>query len=228
MRHTAPSQRVRLTRSPERAAYDRETIDGILDEAMVAHLGFVHDGHPFVVPTLHARVGDVVYVHGSSASRMLRTLVAGAQACLTATIFDGIVLSRSVYEHDINYRSVVVLGQLTEVDDEKRKNAALEAFMERLVPGRWAESRPPTRQELKATRILQLPIEEASAKVRTGHPDDADSEDGLLGIWAGHIPVNLRYGEPIADPALRHGIPVSQAATALYRTRRQMPAVRPS
>lgn len=220
MRHTAPSQRVRLVRSHERAAYDRETIDGILDEAMVAHLGFVHDGQPFVIPTLHARVGDVVYIHGSSASRMLRTLAAGVQACLTATILDGIVLSRSVYEHDINYRSVVLLGQLTEVSDEKHKNAALEAFMERLVPGRWAEARPPTRQELKATSILRLPIEEASAKVRTGPPEDADSGDGLLDVWAGHIPLALHYGEPIPDPALRNRIPMSQAAMTLARTRR--------
>jgi nitroimidazol reductase NimA-like FMN-containing flavoprotein (pyridoxamine 5'-phosphate oxidase superfamily) len=220
MRHDAPSKRVRLIREPGRAAYDRVTIDSILDAAMVAHLGFVHEGQPFVIPTLHARVGDVVYIHGSSASRMLRSLGGGMPACLTATILDGIVLSRSVYEHDINYRSVVLLGRLTEISGEDAKNAALEAFMERLVPGRWAEARPPSRAELKAASILQLPIDEASAKVRTGHPDDADSEDGQLDVWAGHIPVTVRYGEPVPDPALRDGIPMSRAAAALVRARR--------
>jgi uncharacterized protein len=219
MRRNAPSQRVRLIRSPGRAVYDRETIDAILDEAVVAHLGFVQDGQPYVMPTLHARAGDVVYVHGSSASRMLRTLAGGVPACLTVTMVDGIVLSRSVYEHDINYRSVVVLGRLTEVRGEDSKNAALEAFMERLVPARWAEARPPDQQELKATSILRLPIEEASAKVRAGHPDDAGSPDGLLDVWAGHIPVTLQYGDPVPDPALRNGIPVSQAAVALVRSR---------
>ncbi len=215
-----PSARVRLVRQHERAEYGRATIDAILDEGLVAHLGFVHDGQPFVVPTLHARVGDDVYVHGSAASRMLRTLDAGVPACLTVTLFDGIVLSRSVFEHDVNYRSAVLLGTLTAVGGEREKRAALEAFTERLVPGRWAEARPPSPQELKATQVLRLPIDEASAKVRGGGPDDADGEDGLLDVWAGHIPVTAHYGEPVPDPALRPGIEVSPAARAFVRGRR--------
>jgi uncharacterized protein len=186
---------------PERGAYDREQIHAILDAGLVCHLGFVHDGHPFVIPTLYGRVGDEVYVHGSSASRMLRTLKGGVDACLTVTLVDGLVLARSIFHHSINYRSVVVLGRAVEVTDRDEKLRALEAFGERILPGRWAEVRPPTEQELKATSILRLPLDEASAKLREGPPKDED-EDYELEVWAGVIPLALRAGAPQADPAL--------------------------
>jgi uncharacterized protein len=191
---------------PERGAYDREQIEAILDAGLVCHLGFVHDGHPFVIPTLYGRVGDEVYVHGSSASRMLRTLKGGVDACLTVTLVDGLVLARSIFHHSINYRSVVVLGRAVEVADRDEKLRALEAFGERILPGRWAEVRPPTEQELKATSILRLPLDEASAKLREGPPKDED-EDYDLPVWAGVIPLALRAGEPAADPRLGFDLP---------------------
>ncbi|MDP4506957.1 pyridoxamine 5'-phosphate oxidase family protein [Nonomuraea turcica] len=220
MANTPPTRRVQAIREHGRAAYDRESIDAILDAGMVAHLGFVHDAQPFVIPTLHARVGDVVYVHGSSASRALRQVGGGMPACLTVTLLDGIVLSRSVFEHDVNYRSVVLLGQAEAVTDPREKLDALEAFMHQLIPGRWPEARHPSQKELNATAILRLPINEASAKANAGGPVDADTEDGLLDVWAGHIPVHLHYGDPIPDPALRDGIPHSQAALEFVRKRR--------
>ena len=181
--------RTRVKREPQRGVYDRGTIDAILDEALISHIGFVHDGHPFVIPTLHARVGDVVYIHGSAASRMLRELDAGVPVCLTATIFDGLVLAKSVFNHSVNYRSVVLLGTATRVPDEA-KEAALHALTEQLAPGRWDEVRAPTELELKATWILALPIDEASAKVRAGGPED-EPEDADLPVWAGVVPVYL-------------------------------------
>ena len=181
--------RTRVKREPQRGVYDRGTIDAILDEALISHIGFVHDGHPFVIPTLHARVGDVVYIHGSAASRMLRELDAGVSVCLTATIFDGLVLAKSVFNHSVNYRSVVLLGTATRVPDEA-KEAALHALTEQLAPGRWDEARAPTELELKATWILALPIDEASAKVRAGGPED-EPEDADLPVWAGVVPVYL-------------------------------------
>jgi nitroimidazol reductase NimA-like FMN-containing flavoprotein (pyridoxamine 5'-phosphate oxidase superfamily) len=186
---------------PERGAYERGQIDAILDAGLVCHLGFVHDGHPFVIPTLYGRVGDEVFVHGSSASRMLRTLKDGVDACLTVTIVDGLVLARSIFHHSINYRSVVVLGRAVEVSDPDEKLRALESFGERILPGRWAEVRPPTRQELKATSILRLPLDEASAKLREGPPKDED-DDYEREVWAGVIPLSLRAGVPQADPQL--------------------------
>lgn len=181
--------RTRVKREPQRGRYDRETIDAILDEALLSHIGFVHDGQPFVIPTLHARVGDTVYVHGSAASRMLRELDAGVPLCLTATLFDGLVLAKSVFNHSVNYRSVVLLGTATRVPDDE-KEAALHALTEQLAPGRWDEARRPTAQELKATWILRLPIDEASAKVREGGPKD-EPEDEPLPVWAGVVPVHL-------------------------------------
>ena len=181
--------RTRVKREPQRGRYDRETIDAILDEALLSHIGFVHDGQPFVIPTLHARVGDTVYIHGSAASRMLRELDAGVPLCLTATLFDGLVLAKSVFNHSVNYRSVVLLGTATRVRDDE-KEAALHALTEQLAPGRWDEARRPTAQELKATWILRLPIDEASAKVREGGPKD-EPEDEPLPVWAGVVPVHL-------------------------------------
>jgi nitroimidazol reductase NimA-like FMN-containing flavoprotein (pyridoxamine 5'-phosphate oxidase superfamily) len=184
--------RTRVKREPQRGRYDRETIDAILDEALLSHVGFVHEGQPFVIPTLHARIGDVVYFHGSAASRMLRELDRGVPVCLTATLFDGLVLAKSVFNHSVNYRSVVLLGTATRVPDEE-KEAALRALTEQLTPGRWDEVRAPTAQELKATWILALPIDEASAKVRAGGPEE-EPEDEDLPIWHGVVPVHLAAG----------------------------------
>jgi nitroimidazol reductase NimA-like FMN-containing flavoprotein (pyridoxamine 5'-phosphate oxidase superfamily) len=181
---------LRVKREPQRGAYDRETIDAILDEALVCHLGFAVDGQPYVIPTLHARVGDRLYVHGSAASRMLRHAAADARICVTVTLLDGLVLARSVFNHSIDYRSVVVLGTPTLVEDVTEKREALRAFTEHVAPGRWEEARQPTDQELKATWILSVPLDEASAKVRTGPPED-EPEDMDLPVWAGVVPIHL-------------------------------------
>jgi len=216
-RTAAPSERVRVRRLHDKAAYDRERIHAILDEALVAHLGFVHDGTPFVIPTLHARIGDAVYVHGSSASRTLRALAGAVPVCLTVTLLDGLVLARSVFEMSVNYRSVVVLGEARAVTDPDEKLRALEAFTEQVLPGRWAAVRGPTPQELKATSILMLPLDEASAKVSEGGPDDGESADAALPVWAGHLPLHVVPGEPVACPHLPPGIPVPPEIAAYRR-----------
>ena len=192
------TQRTKLRRLPKRGAHDRPTIDAVLDEALISHIGFVHDGRPAVIPTLHARRGDEVLIHGSAASRMLRTLSAGIDLCLTATLIDGLVLARSAFHHSVNYRSVVLYGQAQLVGEPDEKEQALEAFTERMLPGRWADVRWPTRKELKATTVLKLPIDEGSAKVRTGPPID-DEEDYELDVWAGVVPLSLVRGEPVPD-----------------------------
>ena len=207
-RDAAASSRTRVRRLPERGRYDREALEAVLDAGMVAHLGFVADGQPFVIPTLHARVDDEVYVHGSAASRTLRTLAGGFPACLTVTLLDGVVLARSVFEHSMNYRSVVVLGHATPVVEPDEKLAALEAFTEKLLPGRWNGARQPTAKELKATSVLRLPLDEASAKIREGGPEDGDTPDAELEVWAGHVPLVVTALEPVPDPSLRPGIPV--------------------
>ena len=204
----APSDRTKVRREAHRGVYDRASIDAVLDAALVCHLAFIDDGQPFAVPTLHARIGDVVYVHGSAAGRALRILRAGAPACLTVTLLDGLVLARSVFEHSINYRSVMILGSLREVDDPDDKLAALEAFTNKLVPGRWTEARQPTAKELAATSILALTLTEASAKIRRGPPEDADTPDGALNVWAGVLPLQTGWGSPSPDPQLRPGIPL--------------------
>ena len=214
--HAAPSPRTRVRRLPERGVYERAEIDAVLDAALVAHLGFVQEEQPFVIPTLQARVDDRVYVHGSAASRTLRALGSGIPACLTVTLLDGIVLARSVFEHSMNYRSVVVLGTATPVEAPEEKLVALEAFTEKLLPGRWAEARRPTQKELKATSVLRLPLDEASAKVRKGGPTDGDTPDAELDVWAGHLPLVVRALTPVPDPTLRTGIPVPPAL-ARYR-----------
>jgi nitroimidazol reductase NimA-like FMN-containing flavoprotein (pyridoxamine 5'-phosphate oxidase superfamily) len=198
---SAPSQRTRVRRAPARADYDRATIDAILDEALVCHLGIAVDGQPFVIPTLAARVGDTVYVHGSAASRTVRALSAGTPACLTVTLIDAIVLARSAFHHSMNYRSVVVLGEARRVTDSGEMLLALEAFTEKLVPGRWDEVRAPNAQEIKGTNVVAMTLDECSAKVRTGPPVD-DDEDYALDVWAGIIPLALRAGAPLADPRL--------------------------
>jgi nitroimidazol reductase NimA-like FMN-containing flavoprotein (pyridoxamine 5'-phosphate oxidase superfamily) len=197
-----PSDRVRIRRRRERGRYEREVVDAILDEALIAHLGIAGtDGQPLVIPTLHARCGDVVYCHGSAASRTLRALAAGAPACLTVTLLDALVLARSAMHHSANYRSVMLLGQATVVTGRDEKLAALEAIVEHIVPGRWADVRWPTENELKATSILALPIEEASAKIRSGPPLD-DEEDYSMDVWAGVIPLASGPMAPEADPRL--------------------------
>ena len=184
-----PPDRIRVKRTPKRGHYDRPTIDAILDEALICHVGLEVEGQPYVIPTLHARVGDRLYLHGSSASRMLRQAASGARLCATVTLFDGLVLARSVFNHSVNYRSVVVFGTATLVDEDEKLHA-VHALAEQLAPGRWDEARQPSQQELKATSIVSLPLDEASAKVRTGREED-DEEDLDLPVWAGVVPVYL-------------------------------------
>ena len=193
-----PTRRTRIRRLPKRAHYDRETVHAILDAGAMCHVGYVIDGEPYVTPTAYWRKGERVYWHGSSASRMLRTIAAGSPVCLTVTHLDGLVMARSAFHHSVNYRSVMVFGNATVVTDRDAKLAALEDFVERLYPGRWAELRPVNEQELKATTVLGMDLSEASAKIRTGPPVD-DEEDYALPIWAGVVPVTIATGAPIDD-----------------------------
>jgi len=214
---TPPSDRVRLRRKRERGSYDREAIDAILDEALIAHLGIADEsGQPYVIPTLHARSGDVVYCHGSPASRTLRTLQAGAPACLTVSLIDGLVLARSAMHHSANYRSAMLIGRARPVEDPREKRAALRAVIEHIVPGRWDDVRPPSENELKATAVLALPIEEASAKLRTGAPVD-DEQDYALPAWAGVIPLTSEPQALQPDPRLRAGIAAPDYVTSYRR-----------
>lgn len=199
------TNRTILKRLPKRGHFDQETVYGILDEGFICHIGFVVDGQPFVIPTGYARVDNKLYIHGSQASRMLRTLSTGIDACVTVTLVDGLVLARSAFHHSINYRSVVVFGRATLVTDPEEKNRALFAFSEQVVKGRWDDVREPNEVELKQTSVLCLPLEEASAKVRTGPPID-DEEDYALPIWAGVVPLKLVAGEPLDDPRLNDGL----------------------
>src|SRR5271156_4915685 len=196
-----PTERTQVRRLPNRGAYDAETIFRILDEGFLCHVGFVVDGQPFVIPTGYARSGETLYIHGSAASRMLRTVAEGVQVCVTVTLLDGLVLARAAFHHSMNYRSVVILGRATLVEDRAEKIKALEAFTEHIVRGRWNDVRLPTESELKATTVLALPLAEVSAKIRTGPPKD-DAEDYELPIWAGVVPLSIVPGAPITDPRL--------------------------
>jgi uncharacterized protein len=207
MTTTTRTDRTKVKRLPDRGRYDRETIYPILDEAFICHVGFVVDGQPYVIPTGFARIGDDLYIHGSVASRMLRNLSKGIDVCVTVTLIDGLVLARSAFHHSINYRSVVILGKAQVVEDHDEKYKALEAFTEHVVPGRWADVRWPTELELKATSVLKLPIEEASAKVRTGGPKD-DEEDYAMTVWAGVLPLSITSSVPIDDSRLDEGVKV--------------------
>jgi nitroimidazol reductase NimA-like FMN-containing flavoprotein (pyridoxamine 5'-phosphate oxidase superfamily) len=202
-----PTERTKLKRLPKRGHFDRETVYAILDEGFICHVGFAPEGRPVVIPTGYARVDDTLYIHGSQASRMLRTLAQGVDACVTVTLLDGLVLARSAFHHSMNYRSVVIFGRATLVDEGEEKLAALLAFSEHIVRGRWAEVREPTEQEMVQTTVLSLPLVEASAKIRTGPPLD-DEEDYALPVWAGVLPLKLEKGEPIKDPRLPEGIEV--------------------
>jgi nitroimidazol reductase NimA-like FMN-containing flavoprotein (pyridoxamine 5'-phosphate oxidase superfamily) len=201
----APSARTKVRRAPARARYERDAIEAILDEALVSHLGFVHDGQPYVIPTLHARVGATLYVHGSAASRAIRTLAAGAPACLTATVLDGLVLARSAFHHSVNYRSVVVLGTARPVGGAVERREALRAFTERLVPGRWDEVRAPSEKELRGTQVLAMDLAEVSAKVRSGPPIE-EPEDLSRATWSGVIPLRLAAAAPQPAPELTSGL----------------------
>ena len=196
--NVAMSERTRIVREAVRAVYDREAIYKILDEGFVCHVGFNADGQTFVIPTMYARVGEAICFHGSAASRMLRGVSAGLNVCITVTLSDGLVLARSVFNHSMNYRSVVALGNAAIVDEPAEKLAALRAFSEKILPGRWNDARQPNEKELKATSILRLPLSEVSAKVRVGGVED-DAEDYALSVWAGIVPLRLVAGAPIRD-----------------------------
>jgi len=201
-----PTQHTTVKRHPERGVYDRATIDSILDEALICHLGFVADGRPFVIPTIHARDGDTLYVHGSPGSRMLRTAKEDMDICVTVTLLDGLVLARSVYNHSMNYRSAVVLGRARELTDVDEKLRAMECVVEHVVPGRWDDARQPNDGEIKGTTILALPLDEASAKIRSGPPtdDDADLE---FPVWAGVIPLRLTPSDPVPAAGIGNSPP---------------------
>jgi len=201
-----PTSRTRIVREPQRAVYDRDAINQILDEAFLCHIGFVADGQPYVIPTSYGRDGDVLYIHGSAASRMLRNLDQGVPVCITVTLLDGLVLARSVFNHSMNYRSVVILGTARLVDDPVEKLAALRALSEHILPQRWDDSRQPNEKELKATSVLRIPIEEFSAKVRVGPPID-DEEDYSFPTWAGVIPLEMKTGAPIRAERCQQDLP---------------------
>jgi len=203
-----------VRRLRDRGAYDREVVHAILDEALICHVGFVVDGRPAVIPTAYARVGDALYLHGAAGNHMLRTLAAGGDACVTVTLTDGLVLARSAFHHSINYRSVVLFGEAVPVTDDGEKRAALDAIVEHLVPGRTADARGATAEELRATLVVRFPIDEGSAKVRTGGPID-DEADLDLPVWAGVIPLALTPAPPVGD----NDQPVPLYAASYSRTR---------
>jgi nitroimidazol reductase NimA-like FMN-containing flavoprotein (pyridoxamine 5'-phosphate oxidase superfamily) len=217
----AASDRTRVRRHPERGVYDPAAIHAIVDEAPICHVGFVHEGQPFVLPTTHGRRGDTLYLHGAVASTMLRGLARGLPVCVTFTLLDGLVLARSIYNHSMNYRSVVAVGTAVDVRGREEKLQALEAITEHVMPGRWQDARQPSEPELKATRVLRLSLIEASAKVREGPPVD-DEEDMSLPVWAGVVPVAIRLGAPEAAPEMAHGT----AAPAYVAARVAAAAVR--
>lgn len=213
-----PTTRTRLVREADRAVYDREAAYHILDEGFLCHVGFVIEGQPFVIPTSYGRHGDRLYIHGSAASRMLRQLKEGVAVCVTVTLIDGLVLARSIFNHSMNYRSVVILGKATLIDDPVEKIEALRLLSEHIIPGRWADSRQPNERELKATSVLRLPIEEFSSKVRTGPVVD-DEEDYSFPVWAGVVPLEMKAGTPIDDSRLIDGLAVPEYARNYTRVR---------
>jgi len=216
MATNAPSNRTRVKRLPARGIYDRSEIDAILDEGFVCHVGFVVDGQPFVIPTGYARDGDRVLIHGSAASRMLRTLENGVDVCVTVTLTDALVLARSAFHHSVNYRSVVILGKAAPINDREDKIDALRILTNHFIPSRWDDCRPPNEVELKATTAMEIPLTEASAKVRTGPPGDED-EDYALPYWAGLLPIPPTPQTPIPDPRLAPGIDVPDYVTGYRR-----------
>ena len=212
----APSERTQVHRLPERGVYDRDVIDAILDEALICHVGYMDDGHPSVIPTIHARIGDTLYIHGSNASRTLRAARSGAEVCVEVTLVDGLVLARSAFHHSMNYRSVVVYGTARPVTDAEEKFAAQKALVDHVVHGRSDDARMPNERELNQTTILAIGLDEASAKVRTGPPKD-EPEDYELAVWAGVVPLRMQPGAPDPDPRLPAGVEPPPYATDYRR-----------
>jgi hypothetical protein len=214
-----PTERTQVRRLPKRAVYDREMVYRILDEGLVCHIAFVAEGKPVVIPIGYGRKGDTLYVHGSPASRMLRALGKGADVCVTVTLVDGLVLARSAFHHSMNYRSVVIFGKATLLEDRAGKWEALQAFTEHVAPGRWQEVRQPSEKELQSTTVLAIPLNEVSAKVRTGPPLD-DEEDYALSVWAGVLPLELTPATPIPDNRLPEEIGLPDYVQTYSRKRR--------
>ena len=212
-------KRVRVRRGPQKGRYDRESIDAVLDHGLLAHVAFADGGDTVCIPMLYARIGDRIYIHGSTKSRAVRALATGAQACVTVTIVHALVLARSAFEHSANYESVVAFGTFAPVEDETERLRAFEAFTEKLLPGRWEEVRQPNAKELRATAILALEIGDASVKLRNRPPDDDDSPDAERETWAGIVPLVTSYGTPEPSPGLRAGIPVSPSVLRLLTLR---------
>jgi uncharacterized protein len=204
------TNRTQIKRLPQRGEYDRETIYQILDEGLICHVGFTVEGQPFVIPTAYGRIDDRLYIHGSPASRMLRSLKQGIEVCITVTLLEGLVLARSAFHHSMNYRSVVVFGTATVVEDIDEKAIALQAFTDHIVPNRWAEVRPPTAQELAGTLVLSIPLQEASAKMRSGPPKD-DEADYALPIWAGELSLRTIVDARVPDPRLSPEVQISDS-----------------
>jgi nitroimidazol reductase NimA-like FMN-containing flavoprotein (pyridoxamine 5'-phosphate oxidase superfamily) len=218
MPQLTPTDRTQVRRLRDRGHYDLDTIRAILDEGMVCHVGFAVDGQPCVIPTAYVRIGDALYVHGANANHALKAVAEGAPACVTITLTDGLVLARSTFHHSINYRSVVLFAQGDRIDDPDQKAAVLDALVEHLVPGRTADARAATPDELRKTLVIRLPIDEASAKIRTGGPVD-DEDDMDLAVWAGVIPLTVQAAEPIDAPDLAAGIAPPAYATSYTRPR---------
>lgn len=219
--NSMPTPRTRVVREPQRGVYDRATVNQILDEGFLCHVGFVVDGQPYVIPTAYGRDGDKLYIHGSAASRMLRNLDRGIPVCVTVTLLDGLVLARSVFNHSMNYRSVVILGIAKAITDRDEKLAALRAISEHIVPHRWDDVRQPNEKELKQTSVLRIPIDEFSAKVRVGPPVD-DEEDYSFPTWAGVIPLEMRTGAAIPDERCERELPeYLRSYSRLHRGTRQ-------
>jgi uncharacterized protein len=217
-------RRFRVRRQPARGHYDRATIDAVLDAGLVAHVAFVDEGHPVNVPLLYVRDGDRVYIHAASVSRAMRVLGSGVAACLAVTILDGLVLARSAFEHSANYRSVMLFGTFSPLSAHDERLRALRAITNTVVPGRWNEVRPPSERELRATTILAMNIDRASAKLRSGPPTDDNSPDNALDVWAGVVPVVTSVGEPRASPGLRSGIPIPDSVRRLSQEPRGIPS----
>jgi uncharacterized protein len=212
-----PTQRTKVRRLSKRAVYDKAQVHAILDEGFLCHVGFTQDSQPYVIPTLYARSGDMLYTHGSGASRMLKTLAQGVDVCVTVTLVDAYVLARSAFHHSMNYRSVTVLGRARLVSEQAEKLEALRVITDHIVPGRWDEVRGPNELEMKQTVVLALPLEEVAAKVRVGPPAD-DEEDYVLSIWAGIVPIHTQLGEPVADGRVLPGVKTVERSRFALRT----------
>ena len=210
------SDRSKMKSRPRLGNHDRTVVNKILDECLVVHVGFVVDNQPFVIPMGYGRDGDLLYIHGSTASRMLKNLEKGVEMCVTATLLDGIVIARSLFHHEMNYRSVVLFGCASLIESEEEKMHALKVLSEQIIPGRWEQARRPTPQEVKGTTVLAFPIVEGTAKIRSGEPHD-NAEDYALPIWAGQLPLKLTAGAPIPDPKLSPGLTAPKNLTNYHR-----------